>query len=550
LILGNAKGTIAFPGVLVVGVSFAIAPQLLVAVLGLQNRSSQAFDLLLAALPLVLLNFIYYSLAGVPVGFSDTHTNIIHYEELFDAEGKVIFGSVREPSFNFVGMFLVFRVLSLATDAGVVLLAAIVPPLINVAVAVMVYLMVRRLHSHRVALLAAVLFGWENQVIIFGEQMRTQTIGTLLLFMIILIGFVSRAPHGRRGRSETVMLVVGVMSTVTVSFVSVFYAGIMLMAMLIAIPLFSRWFSLPSSRANFTWGMYLLMLTSVIGYLLYVGVGFDRLIQTLAQLVASSVAEPGPAQRGYSAPPLFGPFVITYNRVFLGTFAVCSLLYLRDLFARRSVRHACFVAGFGILMIFWIADIFLGPLSSARVFIVGFALVATIVSYGFLRTIETSKTPRARKAVKAVACGMVVLFASASLVSNPQYVIGNVFPLRSTEPIDSVHYWNQDSPQYALSAFLFQNAGTEELHPFMLIMNYRFLEVARDRELTIRVITDASGAIRIGTISARGFVVLHDKFSGADYTNRVLLPPSDAFDLYDQVYSNGDYLLFVNSLGT
>ena len=70
------------------------------------------------------------------------------------------------------------------SGSDIVTLAGVIPPFLNILIILAVYLVVARLHEQRTGLLAAMLYGWENMVHVLGQELRTQTMGVLLLFII------------------------------------------------------------------------------------------------------------------------------------------------------------------------------------------------------------------------------------------------------------------------------------------------------------------------------------------------------------------------------
>ena len=83
-----------------------------------RHSLSNAQSLSLLLIPLFVLQYIYYLQAGVPVGFTDPHRHIFTYWNLFTDTGKILFENVQSISLNFVGLYVLFRFLSLVSELG------------------------------------------------------------------------------------------------------------------------------------------------------------------------------------------------------------------------------------------------------------------------------------------------------------------------------------------------------------------------------------------------------------------------------------------------
>ena len=68
-------------------------------------------------------------------------------------------------------------------------LATVIPPFLNLLILITVFLIVSKLVGYKIGLLSTLFYGWENQVLIFGQEFRTQTIGVLILFMLLYMLF-------------------------------------------------------------------------------------------------------------------------------------------------------------------------------------------------------------------------------------------------------------------------------------------------------------------------------------------------------------------------
>jgi hypothetical protein len=145
LFLVNARGLSGISGLLPVSILLMICPTLLYIFFEsctLNKRQS----IILLLIPLFALQYIYHLQVGVPVGFTDPHNHISAYWRFFSDTGSMLFENVQHVSYIFVGLYVLFHVLSLASSLDIVMLAAVIPPFLNIIVIILVYLVVNRLH--------------------------------------------------------------------------------------------------------------------------------------------------------------------------------------------------------------------------------------------------------------------------------------------------------------------------------------------------------------------------------------------------------------------
>lgn len=287
--LVNAKGLSGVPGLLLISILLMVTPTLFY-IFSERCSFNRAQSLSLLVIPLFALQYIYYLQAGVPVGFTDPHRHIFTYCSLFSDAGKIIFENVQSISLNFVGLYLFFRSLSLINNIDIITLAGVIPPFLNILIVLTVYLVVNRVHEHRTGLLAAMLYGWEHMVHILGQELRTQTIGVLILFTVIALLLIINKKTARSGVFAAIILLAGL---VTTSFVVNFYAFIVFTgaaAAVLIMLLFKRnldWFVVNLLSI----GLYLSFLAFYAFYLLHISKGFDSLLAQFVQLLMNTLAQ-------------------------------------------------------------------------------------------------------------------------------------------------------------------------------------------------------------------------------------------------------------------
>jgi len=536
----NVKGLIIIPGLLLISILLMLTPVLLIALNWHSCELSRVQSLSLVILPIIFLNYTYYIKMGLPVGFQDVHNHIFQYTQLFGENGKILFFNAQGISYNFVGLYIIFRFLTQICHVNIITLSSLIPPLFNVIIIATIYVIVNRLHSHRVALIATVFYGWEGQVLVFGQEMRTQTIGTVLLFSLIASFLIFQKSTIKKSPYAAAALIIFLFSIVTISFVSIFYTSLLLCAMLLTVailPALSKW---PKEFIYVTWSLFGLFFIFFCCYLLYIGISFQNILLTIVELFNEMTLQ----SRISYGPPLYGIFVKFVIRAFWLAFLVFAGFYAIDIFKKKDLIRATFFASFGILLLFGFIDAFIGPLSYTRVYIIAFILMATVVSFGFLKMLSCTKKSSIKYASKAFVCTMIILFAASSVAQIPNYVVGETSPIRSIEPIDSVPYWDTDLPQYATGIFLYSSAIDQSIHPHMLIRNYFFLQVCKTNRLVFKKSLDFKGNFMPNKIRPDELIVVHDKFNGQDYTYRELLPDLHSYHHFAKIYSNFDYLVY------
>lgn len=346
LFLVNARGVSGIHGLLLISILLMVAPTLFYIFcekFSLTRRQS----LTLLLIPLFALQYIYYLQAGVPVGFTDPHYHIFAYWRLFSGAGKILFENVQQISFNLVGLYILFRLLSLACNLDIVTLAAAIPPFLNILIIIAVYLVVNRLHEHRIGLLAAMLYGWENQVLVFGQEFRTQTMGVIILFTITAFLLIINRKTVRSGLFTVVILLAGL---VTISFVVNFYALLIFSGAVAVI------FLLLFFKRNLNWlflnfysvGLYFLFIILIVFYLMCISNGFDNLITQFYQIFLKTQTK---SQDPFVSNIIHKSGLLSlYGGASLIIFT-CILAFLKRIFKWRTITSFCISAG-TILVLF------------------------------------------------------------------------------------------------------------------------------------------------------------------------------------------------------
>ncbi len=344
LFLVNARGLSGLSGLLLLSILLMVAPTLFY-IFSERRFLSNVQSLSLLLIPLFALQYIYYLQAGVPVGFTDPHRHIFTYWNLFTDAGEILFENVQSISLNFVGLYVLFRFLSLVSGSDIVTLAAVIPPFLNILIILAVYLVVARLHEQRTGLLAAMLYGWENMMHVLGQELRTQTMGVLILFIITALLLILNKKTARSGVFGAVILLAGL---VTTSFVCNFYALLVFTGAVVAIAI------LFLCRREIYWlvantiaaGLYLSYIVFYFCYLIYISKGFEPLVAQFSHLTFNAV--------GQAAAPEYGSIItLSIFLVFLGAaaLAVLGLFYLLIRVITKWRAAVCVTVSTGLLII-------------------------------------------------------------------------------------------------------------------------------------------------------------------------------------------------------
>ncbi|HZY26578.1 MAG TPA: hypothetical protein VFE71_12180, partial [Bacteroidales bacterium] len=496
----------------------------------------------LVILPLIFINYLFYIKMGVPVGFEDIHANIIQYQQVFGEQGNIVFSNSQTISYNFVGIYIIFRFLLQIMNFSLINMAILIPPFFNLIIVLTVYTIANNLHSHRVALITTLLFGWENQIIIFGHEMRTQTIGTLLLFIILSLFMCSQKSINKNLKYRKIALILVIFSIVTTSFISIVYTFIILLTIIITADILPKVFKWPQNSIFITRGIIVLLFIAFISYLIYISNGFGNVTSSLISLINESINIG--ATLPHSESPVYGTFVMNVNRIFLGTFLIFSAPYTIDIIKRKNLEGVVLFTGFGFLLFFWFFNFIVQPLSPSRIYIVGFLIISIVVSVGLLnlQNLENhSKKWKNNFASKIFAYVIIILFVTSSVVQFPNYLIGETYPIRHEVPIDTIPYWDSDLPQYAASSFLSLSAENQSVCLQMFIENYYLLQNSKKNNIKYEYSTSP---IETRLPKQKKLVLLHDKFRGQVYTNRDLLPKSEEYSQFSKIYSNDDYIVY------
>jgi hypothetical protein len=538
LLLVNSKHIFSIPGILPVSVILMTAPLMIMVFSDKSTRSIKLVSLLLLFFPLLLINYIYFINIGFPVGFQDVHIHISVYTHFIN-NGKILFPDINSLSINFVGLYILSFFIEKICNINIVQIATIIPPFINIVITFIVYLLINRLFTHKIAILATMIFGWADAVLLFGHEFRTQTLGTLFLFGIILsIAFFYQKKETSSPRKIVILLLL-FSALVTASFISFFYGLIVLICILITSRIFEyKWNNLISPIMVGLFCLFLLF------YIMYIGFSFDTittgLILQIKELFSPEM---------YSSPAfgqvIYGDFVRLFTYCFWGIFIICSIFYLKNIIMKKvNILRTSFFTSFSILFIFGILTSVVGELNPGRVYAVAMILMGTVVSFFIITSISRVKKRSYKSFLKIIAFIFIVLFISTSLAKFPNYIIGETKPIRGQTEIDKYNYWRHDNSIDAVSIFMKSTIYNKSLYLHMLIKNYLFLELYDQNLKPADDSVDYKGNLIYKNLEKNNIILLENKADGQDYADRNLLPPQISYEHFNSLYNNGDYILY------
>lgn len=467
----------------------------------------------------------------VPVGFTDVHSHIIEYMKLFSSKGTILFSESQQMSFNFINLYLIFHFSAEMSNSNIIFLSSLIPPIFSLINIILIYIIINKLHSHRIGLLAMLLFGWENQILIFGHEMRTQTLGVLILYLILFFQYSDM----KKSVSTSIVLIILFFNAATAAFSTFIYTFLLIFVLLLLYVLLPRFSIFEYKPPLLTIRIFLLFIIFFIFYLYYISGGLQNIVLTFIQLFIQTLYQTdiGQLAIGKTGQLIYGNFVKLSTYLFWLIFLLSSIVYTIQIINKKNIAQATFFLSFGFLFAYMIFNSFFGVLSAGRIYSVVFVLMASVVSFAFIQIESETKSKLPNACIKFCIYLVILIFISSSIVKIPNYVIGNTSPIRSSEFIDYVPYWDSDFPQYASSKFISSFSVNQSLDVNVLVPNYYLGQIMASKK----------------TLLPTKLILLQDKFRGnAAYSYREELPKSKTYDRINQIYYNGDYIIFTNNL--
>jgi len=538
LLFTNIKNLINFYGILIVAVALLSIPIILIVFLENESEINKKLLLISVFFPLILINYIYFLKNGLPVGFQDVHANIYQYEHLF-YNGTILFSEVQNISFNFVGFYILQKFIEIISNMDIIWLAIIVPPFINIIITLIVYLLINRLFSFRVAIIATMIFGWSDQVLLFGQEFRTQTLGTFFLFGILLIIAIFYFSREIKSFRKTIIILLLFGALVITSFVSWVFALILFISILGTTLIFER-----KNNILITPLMIIIFCVFFLSYLLYIGLSLKITVMSMINLLGTSFAnELSSPQFGQV---IYGNFITWFMYCFWGAFIIGSVYILIEiLFKKLDVLKTAFFISFSTLFLFgFILSTMSGTLNTARVYTVTLILIGTVIAFCIFKLLSKIKLKRYKIFIKLLSTFFIILIISTSLAKFPRSIIGETQPIRGVTNIDDYNYWNVDSLDYAPASFSMNYIFNKTLHLHMVMKRHMFMSLLdQNKRPIVKILPENATFLDKFTIG--DMIILENSEKGKTFVGRKYYHPLVVYSSYfNQIYSDGDYQVF------
>jgi hypothetical protein len=539
LLFINFKGIIDFPGLLVIGMVPMVGPGIYLCIF--KYNSSKYASLFFILAPLLFILYIFYIQMGVPVGFTDPHNTIVQFNQLFSSNGNIIFKNADTISYNFVGFYVILNSVVNICNLNIIIIASILPPMLTIIELLIAYCLISRLLTDKVALISIMIFGWGYDVILFGQELRTQTMGSLLLFCLLLLILINLTNVEKDRFGYRVVYLFIIVSLVLSSFVVTFLTLIFLSTFIIALILLYilKWPKVNTIQIKDTINALILILVIFISYALYVGEGFDSVVS----LFSAQFGELSKTAAGI--PSNFGGYFngelyYSTTMIFRAVFMICALVYLYVSIKYKLFINMIYLFGFGGLLGFALLDSALAlQLSLERIYIIASLMMAAVIAYVLIYFLHYKYINNNRRIfIQICSFVFILILIISSITALPIYLIGNPSPVRSSEPIDSISWWNVDLPQYSVSDFLSDHFESRSIMNELDIANYKLQMTELHNNITV---LSSDTSMIIGQNNT--LILLHDKFYGKEYSNRAQYPAVSDFSNWNVLYSNLDYLI-------
>jgi len=538
LLLANSKQLISLTFVLPLAVTLFSVPVILIQFTEKNHQNQKFRSLLFLFVPIILINFIYHIKIGLPVGFNDVHEHMYLYSHLFD-DGKILFSNAQFMSFNFVGLYTLSNFIDTICNIDIVWIASVIPAFINILVTFFVYLLANRIFSHKIAIITTLLFGWTNAVLLFGHEYRTQTLGTLFLFGTLLVMTIFYQKKNLQIPLKIILLIM-VTAIVTAAFTSFFYALIIFTGILIASKLFSRnWSILITST------MVCLFCMLFLGYMMYIGNSFDTIVIAIFRLFEEFFTKE-PSSIPSVGQLIYGNFVQWFTYFVWGIFIIGSIFYFKKILqGKMNILQTSIFFSFSGLFLFGFLNSIINTLNPARIYAVTTFIIALVIAYSIFKLLFSLKKQKYKTYFKILTLLFVMIYISVSLVKFPGYIIGETEPIRGQTEIDKYAYWHLDERDSSASSFMLATTNNKSIHFHMIIPYYMFKKIIDQNKISERNSIGSEGSILDYNIQGGDFIILEDNDQSRYYAGRGLLPSQTAYNMFDQLYTNGDYILYI-----
>ena len=373
------------------------------------------------------------------------------------------------------------------------------------------------------------IYGWSYEVIVYGQEFRTQTIGVLLLFTITLIILVS---FYKKGPSSIVALIILLMGITTSSFVVICNAVLLLGVFLITISIINK--INEEQIYSFTFGLFIIFIVFIFFYLLYIGTSLDNIAISVQKMFLDAFTKvESPALRTGNV--IYGTFSKIMIRIFWLASLFSYIYYFINITRNKDKKITMFFMGYSILLAFFFLNNLIGPLSAGRILTIALLMISTVVAYSF-------HWLSIKKKLIITITSLAICIILANAVKLPNYIAGEKTPLRPICQIDYFTYWHIDYGQYLASDYLLLVPSSKTIYTYSYINRYPLLINAHNNNLTLENSID----IEVDNLNYdnEDYILLENKFNNVTFMGREKLPKLSVLNSFCNIYSNNDYLIY------
>jgi hypothetical protein len=540
LFLLNARRIILIPGLLIIAFFFMLIPCVYNTFRDDKSYINKVFSIILLLILLFTINYIFVITQGSLVGMVDQHDHIFEYSKIFSDNAKINFSEIFILSYAFVGMYVLFYFISIFTNLGISQIAYFIPQFLNILFIIIIYLIVSRIHSHNIAIIAALLYGFQTWVLYFGQEMRTQTFGILLLFLTIAIIVIFKGKKNSKDFFPSILLICVLFSLVTSAFVSIFFSSLVFIGFLLFEYLSPLFFKDNNQKVFYTLTAFMIFLFAFILYLYYISLNMFNIPDTIKWLFANIETKSTLSintivqETNSDLKKILLSIVPFLSTLIFRLYQVALLIYIYLSFKQKNYLSLLIISGFIPLLIVYYVTIYIPLLSPSRTLVFTHFLYVIGLSFCIITLFNKIDNQLLKKTAKVVIIFTIIFIIIISIVEMPNYIIGETKPLRSEGRIDNVTWFNADLPQNSLYYFVkYYNPNQTIISKNVVDYYYMKLLIDKNNEIP----PDPGYRNKF-------LLILHDKFYGKEYVTRDTLPPSSNFNDYSMIYSNNDYLIF------
>lgn len=481
--------------------------------------------------PLSIINYSNVIINSQPVGYQDVQNHIFMYMNVFDQSHHIEFQNVQTISFNFVGLYIIYSFICQILGISITTSASFIPQIFNISLILCVFIIANHFFSRRIAALSMLLFGWQIEVITFGQEFRTQTIGVVLIAIYLILLIINSRT---KSKITVVLQILVTFSIITISFVTSLFFIIILLG-LAFLPLVSKILRLDEHNMPFDFnpGIVLMFFTFIFSYVIYISGGFEHLqtaLESLIDEVIRSDSTIGSSGNGIVNNPL-RTIMSIFTKI---VFALSILLFIFKGYNQRNMRYISLFAIFSGLGILYAVDVlFRFGLNPDRIFAVLLIVVSIIASYVILNPDVKKMKKGAHRFLNISIISIIIFFmAFSTIVQLPGDLIGKVPMVGGDNDSYEATYWRTDVPQYAVTHFIQSTLDNTHIIPYTELETYQLLDLCLGNE-----VDEHNGSNRV--------IVLHDLSYGKTFAHRDELPSARVFINNSNIYSSRDYKLYL-----